>query len=264
MKNLAHERVLLTGATGGIGSEIAQLLLENNCKVGLIGRSMEKLERLAEKLPHSEQQFILIKADICNQSERQSIFEQMQTHFGGIDMLINAAGAMDFTAFENQDEARLEQIFQTNVLSPMKLCREVLPYMQAQQKGHIVNIGSIFGSIAFAYFTAYSASKFALRGFSEALRRELAETPIKVSYIAPRAVKTSLNTDKMYAMANEVKMNMDKPEVVAQQIIKAISKEQKDVFLGFPESLFVRINALLPRLVDMATKTQNSIAQKYV
>jgi len=264
MKNLANERVLLTGATGGIGSEIANLLLENHCQVGLVGRSQDKLEQLAKKLGQNDKQFILIKADISHKTERQYMFEQMQAHFGGIDMLINSAGAMDFTAFENQDEDKLEQIFQTNVLSPMKLCREILPFMQEQEKGHIVNIGSIFGSIAFAYFAAYSASKFALRGFSEALRRELADSPIKVSYIAPRAVKTSLNSDKMYSMAKEVKMNMDTPEDVAKQIIKAISKEQKDVFLGFPESLFVRINALLPRVVDMATRTQNRIAQKYL
>jgi len=263
MRNLSQERVILTGATGGIGSEIARLLLENNCQLGLVGRSKEKLMALAAQFPNHEQNFILIKADISEKIDRQEMIAQMQTKFGGIDMLINAAGAMDFTRFNIQNDEKLEQIFQTNILSPMKLCKEILPAMLAQGKGHIVNIGSIFGSIAFAYFTTYSASKFALRGFSEGLRRELADTPIKVSYIAPRAVKTSLNSDKVFDMANAVKMNMDKPEDVAIQIINAIRKERKDVFLGFPESLFVRINALMPRVVDLATKTQNRIAEKY-
>ena len=96
------------------------------------------------------------------------------------------------------------------------------------------------------------------------MRRELAETPIKISYIAPRAVKTSLNSSAVYNMAEEVKMNMDKPDVVAKQIIHSIIKGHKDKYLGFPESLFVRINAILPGLVDMATRSQNKIAKKYV
>ncbi|RKZ97160.1 MAG: short chain dehydrogenase, partial [Gammaproteobacteria bacterium] len=107
-------------------------------------------------------------------------------------------------------------------------------------------------------------SKFALRGFSQALRRELAETAIKVSYIAPRAVKTSLNSSAVYNMADEVKMNMDTPEKVAKQIVDSILKEHKEKYLGFPESLFVRINALFPSLVDRATRGQNKIAQKYI
>jgi len=100
--------------------------------------------------------------------------------------------------------------------------------------------------------------------FSEALRRELADSPIKVSYIAPRAVKTSLNSKAVYAMAGQVKMNMDSPELVAKQIVDAIVQQRKDVFLGFPEKLFVRINALFPRLVDIATRSQNRLAKKFI
>jgi len=258
------KNILLTGATGGIGSETAQILLENGCQLGLVGRSNAKLEELKERFSPFQHQLIAIQADINNVDDRRRLLAQMQQQFGALDILINSAGTMDFTAFQDQDDEILEKIFLTNTIAPMKLCKEVLPSMLAAQKGHIVNIGSIFGSIAFAYFTTYSASKFALRGFSEALRRELADTPVKVSYIAPRAVKTSLNSDDVYNMAKEVNMTMDPPQAVAKQIVKAIAKEQKDVFLGFPEALFVRLNALLPRLVDMGTRSQNRIAQKYL
>ncbi|MFK5986437.1 MAG: SDR family oxidoreductase [Pseudomonadota bacterium] len=263
MNSLANKRVLLTGATGGIGSQLAQLLLEKNCMLGLVGRCEQKLDKLSAKLIADKKQFIAIKADICNKDDRLLMLAQMQKQFAGIDILINLAGSMDFINFQNQSDEKLEQTFQTNIIAPMLLCKQLLPEMLSNNSGHIVNIGSIFGSIGFAYFTGYSASKFALRGFSEALRRELAQTPIKVSYIAPRAVKTSLNSEQVYAMAEAVKMNMDKPEDVARKIVIAIEKQHKEVYLGFPESLFVRINALFPRLVDFATKAQNKIAQKY-
>jgi short-subunit dehydrogenase len=129
--------------------------------------------------------------------------------------------------------------------------------MLARGTGKIVNIGSTFGSIGFAWFSAYSASKFALRGFSEALRRELADSGVTVAYIAPRAVKTKLNTAAVYQMAHATGMRMDAPSWVAGRVIRAIRHDRKDVYLGFPESLFVRVNTLLPRLVDMALRKQN-------
>lgn len=263
MTVLKDQRVILTGATGGIGSELAKLLLEQGCKLGLVSRSSEKLEQLSSQLNNNDRVSI-IAADITRSEGRQKIVEQMEKNYHGYDMLINTAGLMDFTSFIEQTDERIEAVFQTNVIAPMQLCKKVLPNMLSQSKGHIINIGSTFGSIGFAWFTSYSTSKFALRGFSEALRRELAETPVKVSYIAPRAVKTSLNSSAVYNMAEEVKMNMDKPDDVAKQIIYSIIKDHKDKYLGFPESLFVRINAILPRLVDMATRTQNKIARKYI
>ncbi len=263
MNNLTNKRILLTGATGGIGSYIAKILLEKNCRLGVVGRSDEKLKKLKEKIGEDKKRLITIKADICNEKDRDSIISQMQKQFAGVDILINLAGSMDFVEFQNQSSKKIEQIFQTNIIAPMQLSKQILPDMLANNSGHIVNIGSIFGSIAFAYFTSYSASKFALRGFSEALRRELAQTAIRVSYIAPRAVKTSLNSEDVYAMAEAVKMNMDAPEDVAKSIVKSIEKQHQEVYLGFPESLFVKINSLFPRIVDIATKAQNKIAQRY-
>jgi short-subunit dehydrogenase len=146
---------------------------------------------------------------------------------------------------------------QLNTLVPMQLTRQVVQYMIDQGKGQIVNVGSTFGSIAFAWFAAYSSSKFGLRGFSEALRRELADSGVGVTYVAPRGVKTKLNSTSIYRMADKVKMTMDEPTWVAQRIVKGIEKGRKDIYLGFPESLFVRVNALLPRLVDGALKKQN-------
>jgi short-subunit dehydrogenase len=102
-----------------------------------------------------------------------------------------------------------------------------------------------------------------MRGFSQALRRELADTGIDVQYIAPRAVKTAINSQAVYDMAAAVKMNMDEPEEVARMIISKIRQRQKESHLGFPESLFVRINALFPGLVDHAVRSQNRVAHQH-
>ncbi len=258
---LQSKRIILTGATGGIGSEIARQLAIHGARLGLVGRNEQKLQQLAKQL--SDCEYHLITADINRASDRSRIVTTMQNVFRGHDVLINTAGVMDFSDFLLQQDSRIEQTFQTNVIAPILLCKQALPYMLSQHQGQIVNIGSIFGSIGFAWFTTYSSSKFALRGFSQALRRELADTGVKVSYIAPRAVRTRLNSPAVYAMAEAVKMNMDTAEVVAKQIIDAITGNKKEQYLGFPESLFVRINALFPGLVDRATKKQNEIAGKF-
>jgi short-subunit dehydrogenase len=102
-----------------------------------------------------------------------------------------------------------------------------------------------------------------MRGFSEALRRELEGSGVNVTYIAPRAIKTPLNSPAVYRMAEKVKMNMDEPADIARAIIRAIEQDKKDSYLGFPESLFVRINAVLPRLVDGSLRKQNQIMREY-
>ena len=93
-----------------------------------------------------------------------------------------------------------------------------------------------------------------MRGFSEALRRELADSQIKVLYIAPRATRTAMNSADVVAMNDELKVEMDDPQEVARQIVHAITAEREEFYLGWPEKLFVRLNGVLPRLVDQALR----------
>lgn len=260
---LHDTRVLLTGATGGMGQAIAIELARHGARIGLVGTREDALQEVMQKLRHFTDQAIAIRANITVSQDQQHIVQEMYRHFGGIDMLLNSAGISDFTDFETQDPAMIQRIFEVNAIAPMQLARHVLPDMLNRQSGQIVNIGSTFGSIAFACFTSYSASKFALRGFSQALRREVAGSGVKVTYIAPRAVRTPLNSDAVMRMAQAVKMNMDNPTVVAKKIVKAIEKDKKEVYLGFPESLFVRINNLLPGFVDNALRKQNRIMREF-
>jgi len=258
-----NARIVLTGASGGIGAALAAELAKRGARLGLVGRDLVKLNALAQPLASQGIEVERITTDLTQAEGSAVVRARMQARFGGVDIVINNAGITDFTQFSQADPQRIEQVLRTNVLAPMQLSRAVLPDMLAQGRGQIVNVGSIFGSIAFACFASYSASKFALRGFSEALRRELAGSGVGVTYVAPRAVRTPLNTAAVQRMAERVKMAMDEPEQVAKQIVRAIEQDRKDVYLGFPESLFVRINSLWPRLVDAALGKQNKIMREF-
>lgn len=260
---LEGKRIILTGAGGGIGTALARVLAARGAQLALIGRSVESLQPLYDELTRAGCRCVSVIADLTDAAACQHAAQQAASGLGGVDLLINNAGLSSFHPLEQEEPERLDAIIRLNLGAPILLARALLPRFLAQGSGHIVNVGSIFGSIGFAWFAAYSASKAGLRGFSESLRRELAGSGVGVTYIAPRAVRTPLNTEATLEMAAAVKMNMDTPEWVAERIVAAIEKERKDVYLGWPESLFVRINALLPRLVDAALAKQNRIMERF-
>lgn len=260
---LSGARIILTGGAGGIGNQLAQRLAESGARLFMVGRS-EAGEKLAQDLKERGGDVTFQRMDLLQTGAVQQLASSAFTALGGIDMLINLAGAMSFESFASEDPEITERLMRLNVVIPMQLCQAVLPYMLEQKHGRIVNIGSIFGSIGFAYFTTYSATKFALRGFSEALRRELDGSGVGVSYIAPRATKTNFNDDSVYRMGQTVKMKFDDPGYVAGVIVDSIRADMDEAYIGWPEKFFVRLNALLPRVVDNGVSKQNRQAKKFV
>ena len=256
---LRDKNILLTGAAGGIGRQLAVRLAERGAHLALVDANEEVLKEVGAAVPRSK----IIVGDLSSSQGCLAIADAATEALGQIDVLINLAGMMSFRCFEDEDLDVMERIIEVNLLGAMRLTRHVLPAMVERDQGRIINVGSVFGSIGFAYFTAYSASKFGLRGFSEALRRELYDSKIKVMYLAPRAVKTPLNTGRIMRMGKATKMNMDSPEVVVERVLKAIDNDRKEVYIGFPESLFVQINLRFPRLVDKALAAQNRIARAF-
>jgi len=256
---LNEKRVILTGAAGGMGSILTSLLAGRDARCALIDTNADALEDLCRQLPNA----IAVPADLSNTTGCGAAAQTAVEALGGVDVLINLAGLMSFCTYEDEDIERLERLIRVNLIAPMALSHAVLPKMLEQNAGQIVNVGSMFGSIGFAYFTAYSASKFGLRGFSQALRRELEDTDVTVTYVSPRAVKTPINTGPIMAMGAATKMNMDAADVTAGRIMRAIESGRKEVYLGFPESLFARFNSLWPRLIDTATRGQNRTARPF-
>ena len=260
--NLSSSRILITGAAGGIGQAVAQQLAAQGAHLVLVDRTLDRLLPLREKLLEGPGSTHVIAGDISKLDSLEQLVGQARERLGGIDALVNIAGVMSFRPFATESAQGLADLTTINLVAPMVLSQQVLPDMIERGAGRIVNVGSIFGSIGFAWFSAYSASKFGLRGFSESLRRELADTGVGVTYVAPRATATPL-ANVFGRMAEAVKMKLDQPEKVAAKIVAALARDANDVYIGFPESLFVRINALLPRFVDRALRGQDKVATSF-
>jgi len=256
---IRDKHILLTGAAGGMGRLLAQALHERGATLALVDANAGALKEVADSMQRAH----AIVGDLSTPEGCATVAESARDVLEDIDILINLAGLMSFKCFEDESSAFMDLIIRVNLLGAMHLTRAILPGMLERDAGRIINVGSVFGSIGFAYFSAYSASKFGLRGFSEALRREVHDTRVKVMYIAPRAVKTPLNTGRIMRMGKATKMNMDTPERVVERTLRAIDNDRKEVYIGFPESLFVQINVRFPRLVDKVLAAQNRIARKF-
>lgn len=255
---LNNKYLLLTGASGGIGQAIAHELDKTGVHLLLAGRNKEKLAALQQKLSGNHQ---LIEADINTPEGRQTIVSAAQQV--NIKLFVNACGVLSFDLFEQQEAKLIEQMITTNLLSPMLLCQQLVPLLRQHKEAAIINIGSIFGSIGHPGFTAYCASKFGLRGFTEALQRELADSPIQVSYLAPRATQTDLNASNVTALNKALGNAVDAPELVAKEVMKLISGANKQCYMGWPEKLFVRLNGLFPGIVHNALVKKLPVIRRY-
>ena len=256
---LSDCRVLLTGASGGIGQHIARCLSSAGAKLLLVGRHPHNLAELAAECGAGSESLC---ADISDSKGRTLVLNAAR-RFGGVNVMINAAGINDFSLFDEQDEATIAGLIHLNVTSTLLLTQQLLPVLQAQPRAMLINLGSTFGTIGYPGYAAYCASKFAVRGFTEALRRDLAGSSVHVMYVAPRATRTSMNDDAVMAMNKALKVGMDEPQLVASLLANAIQDERRDLYIGWPEKLFVKVNALLPGIVDGAIIKQLPIIQRF-
>ncbi|MBL1320883.1 MAG: SDR family oxidoreductase [Methylophaga sp.] len=258
---IANKTIVLTGSNGGIGSEIAKKLAEEGATLVLVGLDKDDLEQQLKSLTGSHH---AIPADISMEQGRQAIFDYCDSLANGIDMLINNAGIGQFSLFSETSSELIAKIIGINLTSTMLLTQALLPLLQHRSEANIVNMGSIFGSIGFPASTVYCASKFGIKGFSEALSRELADTSVSVSYFAPRATKTAINSVQVEKMNDELGTKMDSPEQVASAFVDFLKKRQSRFYMGWPEKLFVRINSILPSIVDKSIIKQLPIIKRYL
>lgn len=262
--NPAGRRILLTGATGGIGRELALKLAARGAELALVCFDAQKLNALADEINARGGKADIIVADFNHAHAAQGVADAARLKMGDIDVLINNAGILDFVQFSEQNPDRIAQMIRINLTVPLQLTRALLPDFIARGSGQIVNIGSIFGSIGFPHYASYSATKFALRGFSQALRRELAGHAVAVTYIAPRGVRTAINSDAANAVFRATGTRLDTPEYVADKIVQAMIRGSGDCYIGQPESFFAWLNGLLPQLVSFGLKKQTALARAHV
>lgn len=249
---LHDARVVLTGASGGIGQAIASALCASGARVLAVARHQESLTPLLKRYPLNLK---WVAADLTSTRDRYKVLAAAEA-FAGINLLINAAGVNHFAMLEQLDDNEINAMLNVNVGAPICLTKLLLPLLKQADSAMVVNVGSTYGSIGYPGYASYCATKFALRGFSEALRRELADTRVGVLYVAPRATRTSMNSPAAQALNDALKASVDDPNAVASAVVHAIAGDRRDLYLGWPERFFVRLNSLLPNLVDRGLRKQ--------
>ena len=247
MSSLDGRRVILTGAAGGIGSLVAKRLRA----AGVHVTSVDRTESAACQDS--------IVADLADTSALAILCARIAEQ--RVDILVNMAGLQYFGPLERQGAHAIALGYAVNLVAPAILAGAVVPQMIARSDGQIVNIGSVMGAIPYPYFAAYSSAKAGLKGLSQAMRRELAGRGITVTHIAPRGVRTAFNTGAVESFMTASGMTADRPDRVADRIVTAIARREREVSIGRPERLFARLNALAPALIDRGLARQTATAR---
>lgn len=182
--------VVITGASSGIGAELARLCAKKGAKTVICARRTERLETLAEEVRASGGVILPITADVSRQDDAQKVIRQAVEEFGTVDVLINNAGRGNLASVEDTTPEQLESIFGVNVFALWYTAAAALPVMKSHNSGHIVTVSSVAGTMGFPFDSAYVAAKHAAVGFHASLRAELLETNILSTLICPDGVST--------------------------------------------------------------------------
>jgi short-subunit dehydrogenase len=230
----------ITGCSTGFGRALATALLQNNTKVVITARKIEDLYDLVETYPENA---FALPLDVTDKETITAAVEKAIEKFGTIDVLVNNAGIGYFGAVEESEDAEIRRMFEINFFGLGNMTNAVLPLMRKQKSGHIVNIASIGGLVAFPGIGYYNATKFAVDGLSEALSKEIAHLGIKVTIVCPSGFRTnwagssannsSISIDDYSASAHQNKENIraasgnqpGDPVRAAKAIIKAVYSE---------------------------------------
>ncbi|KZC16444.1 oxidoreductase [Rhodanobacter sp. FW510-R12] len=191
-KRLEGKVALVTGASSGIGEATAIALAEEGARVAVTARRRDRLDKLAVQLAGLGAEPLVLEADLLDETQAQRVVRETEAHFGRLDVLVNNAGVMYLEPVAEADLGRWRQMLELNVLSLIASTQAALAGMTARGDGHVVNISSTAGRIANPNAAAYSATKFGVVAFSEALRREVYRHGIRVSVIEPGVVQTEL------------------------------------------------------------------------
>lgn len=193
MTDLKGKTALVTGASSGIGEYTAYKLAEAGCNVVLTARREERLKQVQEKIEKSGGKAISVQTDVTNKEEVDTSFAKAKEAFGGVDILINNAGVMHLSMLDKLWVDEWMNMVDVNIKGVMYATAAALPHMIDKKWGHIVNISSVAGRRVMKGGSVYSATKYAVRAFSEGLRQEFSpSTGIRVTCIEPGAVATEL------------------------------------------------------------------------
>jgi uncharacterized protein len=256
-EQLKGKNIVITGASGGIGAEIAKLCAASGANLVLAARSIEKLKQLQTELQQKHQVKVdVYQLDVSDTDKVKEVFSQITEKINHIDILVNNAG---FGVFREAHEATMDEIkgmFDVNVVGLMACTSMVLPKMRERRFGHIINIASQAGKIATPKSSVYSATKHAVLGYTNSLRMELSDYNVLVTSVNPGPIATNFFNiaDEKGTYVKNVKRYMLQPEYVAQKVVDSMLTKTREINLPRWMNMGSVVYVLFPRLFERIGK----------
>jgi hypothetical protein len=246
--------ILVTGASSGIGEATAERFAREGYRLALAARRFDRLQVLSDRIAAVGRDAFPVEADLSRLEDIQQLVKSVEEKYGRIDVLFNCAGFGRFAWLDELDPLKdIQAQMQVNLMGMIQTTRLVLPGMIARRRGHIINMASAAGLIATPTYSIYAASKFGVRGFSEALRREVGVYQIHVSVIYPGGVDTEFKSHtgalRKTGLTTPAGLRLSASQV-ADWVWKTVQHPKRSVVLPGIYRLAVAVNSLLPGLVD--------------
>ena len=255
-RTLHNARLLITGASQGIGHSLAERAAARGGRVLAAARSLALLQQLQTAVRARGQVLEIVQADVTRPEDRQRMLDAAVDHFGGLDFLVNNAGVGASGPFADCSAERLRTIMEVNFFGLTEITRLFIPLLKQGTRPAIVNVSSVLGKRAVPGMSEYCASKFAVQGFSEALRAELAKDGIDVLVVNPGLTQTnfSQNMIERKALVQLDHLRGMTAEDVARHTLQAIAKGKNEVVLTLQGKLIALVNRFLPWVADIIVK----------
>jgi short-subunit dehydrogenase len=260
MRELEGKVAVVTGAASGIGRETALALAGKRCRLALCDVNQEALDALGGELAAKGTTVTTHRVDVSDKIQMAAFASEVVDAHGEVHILVNNAGVTVYASFEEHSLEDLEWIVGVNLWGVIYGCKFFLPHLKAAGRGHIVNLSSVFGIIAPPLQTSYVATKFAIRGFSESLRAELAQYNIGVTSVHPGAIQTNILRDARLVTNTHAELRsmtqrlFDRlgttPDVVAARIVKAIEYNSPRVLITKEAHMADTLKRLMPATTD--------------
>ncbi len=260
MSDWSNKSVLVTGGSSGLGFEIARAYLNHGARVAIAARTIEKLEQASEQLRQFGNEVLPIAADIRQQSDVENMISQTIKQFGRLDVLVNNAGSSARGAVLDTTPDEFTDLMDLNLTALVRCTRAAMPQL-LQNKGHLVNIGSLAGKTAARYMGAYSATKFAVSAYSQQLRLELGPQGLHVLLVSPgpiaRQERRVYSEEKLASLPENArkpgggaKVKLIQPQWLAERIVQACDRRELDLVVPGKARLVFALSQLSAKWGD--------------
>src|SRR5438132_2077337 len=252
VRTLSERRILITGATRGIGRSLAEQAARSGASLAIVARSATLLQSVTDSLTTQGAKVTAIPGDVTSDEDRRRILATTVERLGGLDVLINNAGVGSFGHFSSSSEEVLRQVMEVNFFAPAELIRLAVPFLARGQQPAIVNVASMCGRRGLPAWSEYSASKFALCALTDALRGEMVRFHIDVLCVLPGLTHTDMGN---HLLRKEGRWPLDfrngmHADLVAAKVLSALAKNRTETVIGREARWLLLLNCLLPKLVD--------------